>query len=55
MMNMQECEARYWIKWAKEHGRAEWERAKGRISKRRGRAGLKRLVDEMNRQYQQTK
>jgi hypothetical protein len=50
-----ESEARYWRKWAMKNGRLEWEKAKGRISKLRGKAGLKKLVDEMNRQYRQTK
>lgn len=45
-----ECEARHWRAWAREHGKAKWLKAKDRIRKHRGAKGLKRLVDEMNRQ-----
>lgn len=48
-MHRMACEVRFWRSWAKKNGRAAWNEAKDRIAKKRGLAGLNRLLLEMNR------
>jgi len=39
----------------KKNGRLKWEAVKARLKKRRGDAGLQRLLDEMNKSRQLSK
>ena len=45
-----ECEARYWIKYARKNGLEAWKEVKDRLTKRRGENSVNRLVSEMHRQ-----
>jgi hypothetical protein len=45
-----ECEVRYWIGYAKKNGMREWNYAKDRLIKRRGKESVDKLTQEMNRQ-----
>jgi ribosomal protein L18E len=49
-----ECEARYWIKYARQNGLEAWKDVKDRLTKRRGEQSVNRLVSEMNRQKSKT-
>ena len=46
---MLECEARFWKQIAREKGWAWWNARKDAIAKKRGKDGLQRLLDEMNK------
>lgn len=50
-----EAEAEFWRNWVSANGRKAWNETKDRIAKRRGQAGLDRLVRKMNEQEQQNK
>lgn len=43
------CEVRFWTAYARKHSIADWEERKEGIAKKRGLAGLNKLLFEMNR------